>query len=183
MQTYTVRLRPAVTDTPIQPGRFYHMGASSSPDLIFVTAVDDKLIYFMRQYELIQQYGADAPDTPQIHRLDRRIASDLIATANRTNRERAEQAFQNPDFILRQYPEDQREEIIGRHWLWTQDGGRWEESEKPYTCNCCGEEFAQPIPVTETTLGRLYLQFGMSPCCGGDYRKRISPMSQVGRRI
>jgi len=62
-------LRPIKTSgILIQPNVTYHMGASSSPHKIFVTKVDDRMIYY-RSYPFYR--GREA-------RIDRGIGTDLI---------------------------------------------------------------------------------------------------------
>ena len=62
-------LEPLQTsDILIQPNVKYHMGASGSPSTIFVTKVDDKMIYY-KDYPF---YGA------RENRIDKRIGIDLI---------------------------------------------------------------------------------------------------------
>lgn len=115
----------------IEKGKVYWMGASASPDMILVTDITDKMVFYVRTYT------AEWDDEPKVLRSEKWIFEDLVARAESTIRKEA----------LRVAPLANSKGFDQIVYLATMNkvaivGGMAYKFNHTRICNCCGTEMS-----------------------------------------
>jgi hypothetical protein len=137
----------------VETGKLYWFGASSSPDIILVTATDENKFYYVRRY------SAEWEEEPKVMRIEQRIGQDLIARAERTERKSAK------EIRAQGYPWSERAAASSEALI----GGLTYEYHHRMICNCCGDDFEN---LNEN---------GRSECCGSDWRENKDASRLIGK--